>query len=550
MNNITNKFKYVEDCLINFNDERFSLIQYKSELHGKLAYLLQDPELALMIHVAYAKNLVEVLTEENKKKFEDALVRVCFIFGSPKYPPYLGMKLALLEENFQFDSWVDENKSRYDQFMQEANQSLYASPRIKRHDEMAHIIITTTSAAGGNYAVAMGLKTLLEKSYKITVIDTEKFSEQVDPIMIATGTHTTDRIYAEVIQQENRMSDGFDIQMNMGRKIAQYISPTLGKVLKQQIEHLDVDFILSTRNGHQLDISLSPSLGIPGCIIHCDCEVGCYQNEFIGKIQSQLFKMWLPSDHSRVFNPVLARTGKSCNDFQDLVWSDFKGVLADAVRIPVEILENQIEFVGAPISNEIKKIKNPSQIAELRLKWSLSEEQEGVIISMGQNGVGHMKTIFEELLQTPLHVTPIKYYFICGTNELMKFYFEEQLKKSEAQESALKHCSVEGLMSRSEMNELMNISILIQGKPGGSQKEECLKVGLPIMIMFSHELWESGNQAELERVGYALSYDSKKSSADQTERHVIELKANKLPQISRLKWKKLIPAAIEQALSM
>src|SRR5262245_58587093 len=116
-----------------------------------------------------------------------------------------------------------------------------------------------------------------------------------------------------------------------------------------------------------------------------------------------------------------------------------------------------------------------------------------------------MKAIFDELLHSPAHSTPIKYYFVCGTNEKMKSYFEEQLKNNDLKNSALKFCSVHGFLSSSMINELMNICILKQGKPGGSEKEECLKVGLPMMIIFSH-LWETGNQAELERAGYALTY--------------------------------------------
>lgn len=549
MNNISSKFQINNKELINFESKHFPFIQYETELHSDLAYRLQDPDLAKMIYDAYTKELKPILEDQQQALFEKALLKVCFLFGSSKFPPHLALRLALLEENFPVDGWMQTHEYSFKQFMREANRNLYPTRMPKHGDTLAHIVMTTTSAAGGNLAVADGLKTLLEGRYKVTVIDVEDLAREVDHLKIATGTHTLDTVYAEVVQQKNAAEEGFNLYMNTGREVARYIEPTLGKVLKQKIAQLNPDFILSTRNGHELDISLSPSLEVPGCTIHCDCEVGYFYNNMVGKTNSQLFKIWLPEDHARVFNPVFDRIGKSWEDYQNLPWDVFKKSLAEFLHIPTEILENQIEFVGAPIRSEIRRVKDKTQINQLREKWGLANEEEAVLVTLGQNGVGKMKDIFDDLLKASAHEIPIKYYFVCGTNHQLRAEFEEKLKKmGELTQSALKRCSIFGLISPTEMNELLNISIMVQGKPGGSQKEECLKIGTPLMIVFSHGYGESGNQAKLEREGFSLSYNPEESIATQTERHVKTLKEHKVERPQRMKWKHLIPLAIERAL--
>lgn len=112
-----------------------------------------------------------------------------------------------------------------------------------------------------------------------------------------------------------------------------------------------------------------------------------------------------------------------------------------------------------------------------------------------------------------------------------------------------KQCSILGLLTGGEMSELLNICSLVLGKPGGSQKEECLTLGIPMMILFCHENWESENQRELEHYGYALSYNPQEPIVNQLERHLLELRQNKLPEVKRLNWKELVPQAIEIALN-
>lgn len=549
MNYSLGQFQINSKELINFENKRFPLIPYETELHSELAYRLQDPDLAKMIYDAYTKELRPILEDQQQALFEKALLKVCLLFGSSKFPPHLALRLALLEENFPVDEWMQAHEHSFQRFMKDANRNLYPTRMPKHSGTLAHIVMTTTSAAGGNLAVAEGLKTLLEGKYKVTVIDVEELSKEVDHLKIATGTHTFDAIYAEVVQQKNALEEGFNLQMGTGREVARYIEPTLGKVLKQRIAQLNPDFILSTRNGHELDISLSHSLEIPGCTIHCDCEVGYYYNNMVGKTEGQLFKIWLPEDCTRVFKPVFDRIGKSWEDYQNLPWNVFKKSLAGFLHIPTEILENQIEFVGAPTRPEIRRIKDKTQINQLREKWELANEEEAILVTLGLNGVGKMREIFDDLLTASAHEVPIKYYFVCGTNHQLRAEFEEKLRERESlAQSALKRCSIFGRISPTEMNELLNISTLVQGKPGGSQKEEYLKIGIPLMIVFSHEYWESGNQAKLEREGFSLSYHPEESIVTQTERHMRVLKEHKAERPKRRRWKQLIPLAIERAL--
>jgi len=549
MNFITSRFHFEENILINFENKQFPLIKYDSELHSDLAYQLQDPDLARTIHTAYTSSVADRLNGSDKELFEKALLRVCLLFGSQKYPPHHALRMALLEENFPIDSWLAAHEAAFNEFMHQANQSRF-TPRSPKHClEKAHVVITTTSAAGGNLAVAEGLKAMLERrQFRVSILDVEKMSEEVDPIMIATGTHTCDRIYAQVVQQENNFKDGFELMMNVGRNIARYIEPTLGQLLKNRVCELEADFFLDTLNGHRIGINVSSSLGIPSSIIHCDCQVGYYYNDYFGKIQSKLFKMWFPADVPRVFKPILDRKNIAWEQFEKMPWNDFRNVLAEAIQVSVETIDEQVEFVGAPTRPEIQRINDPIAIAALRKEWKLDPGEAGIIVTMGKNGVGKMTNVFEELLKSEAHKLPIKYIFVCGTNQAMKSNFEDVLASTDLSNSALQRCEVVGCISGEKMNELLNIGTLVQGKPGGSQTEECIEVGIPMMILFSHGIWESGNQARLEREGYALSYDEQGSLAEQTERHVETLK-DKLPIVKRRKWKKLVPASIRKALS-
>lgn len=547
MNEITSAYRYERGSLINYQDKPYPKIQYESELQSDLTFQLQDPVLAKTIAVAYANHIEPMLNDGERGLFTKGLLRVCLLFGTMQYPPTRALYLALKEEGFS-TSWTQDHEEAIKHFIEEANQGEFFH-QPKPIDELAHIVILTTSSAGGNLAVAEGLENELKRTFRVSVIDVEKVSEEVDPMMLATGTHTFDRIYAQVIQQANRMDEGFDIQLKEFREVARYIEPTLGHKLKEQIKQLRPDFILSTRNGHQLDISLSYGLGLPGSVLHCDCEVGYYYKDLIGKIQPQLFKIWLPDNLPRVFAHVLdLKESKWDEGYQKLLWDDFKPILAASIGVGAQELEEELEFVGAPIRPEIHAIKDAGKIESLRETWGFNPGEQGVLVTMGRNGVGKMKEVFSELLTASSHDRPVKYIFVCGTHQAMKQEFEERLKSADLSESALKSCLIHGLASGKEMNELLNINSMLIGKPGGSQVEECIKARIPMMVVFSHEYWESGGQARLERLGYSLDYNSEESLRDQVEKHLNILEGSKMPKVAGRKWKQLVPQAINRAL--
>lgn len=540
MNKLLNTFKINDDYLINFEGQKFNKIVYESEFHSDLAFKLQDPELARDIYSAYAAHIRDTLSESEQKIFENALLRICLLFGSQKYPPNLGLRLALEENQFPFQNWMQSHNAALNQFMHEANQIRFAKSSAPRVDDKIHVVITTTSAAGGNLSVAKGLASELELSgrFRVTVIDVEELANEFDPLIIATGTHTFEKVYAEIVQKDNNLNDGFDIRLNHYRKVARYIEPIVGKILKERIYALQPDFILSTRNCDPIDISLPLALDTPGCVLHCDNEVGYFYNDLVGKIQAQLVKLWFPDCQNRVFKPVLDRTNVSWEKNKDSTWDKFREVLANAVKLNADEVEEQMEFVGFATRPEIYEINDPDKIQALREKWNLQPGDICIPVIMGQNGVGKMKDIFDELL-TSTHTMPIKYVFVSGQNETMRSYMEEH---------ALPNQMIKGEISASEVNELLNIGLFMIGKPGGSQKEECRVTKTPMMIAFCHGYWESGNLEQLQEEGYALSYNPDESLAAQVENHVRELSDKKLPDIARRDWKKIIPEAILKAL--
>ncbi|MCE5318632.1 MAG: hypothetical protein LLG04_14870 [Parachlamydia sp.] len=548
MNTLLASFRMTPTHLINHSGQQFARIPYASELHSDLAFKLQDPDLARAIHSAYMKHVDPKLLDSEKEMFSKALVRVCYLFGSLQYPPHLALRLALIEEKFPQESWDRLMKEEaLKQFMEEANPQKFP---LRPKNQLPHVVITTTTAAGGNLSVAKGLKQELKKRFRVTVLDVEAVSKEVDPLVKASGTHTFDGLYSEFVQQENKQDEAFKIRYGVYRDVARYIEPIMGQVLKEKIHALGADFVLSTLNSDPLSVSIPIGLGIPGCVLHCDAEVGYHQHEFVGKIGG-LVKLWFSDTHpspARVFKPLLDRTGIKWMEHQEKTWEAFREVLGQAVHVPAKDLETQLEFVGFPTRPEIRRIKDSKEIERIRTKWRLELGEVCIPISMGQNGVGAMREIFAELLRAPAPGSKIKYIFVCGTNAAMKKEFDQQLASTDRSKSALKSCLTTGFISGDEMNELLNIGTLLVGKPGGSQIEECIKTRIPMMVMFRHDYWESGNHARLEKAGYALSYDPKESLASQIERHAAHLQNHKPPKVPTHKWKQLVPQAINSAL--
>jgi UDP-N-acetylglucosamine:LPS N-acetylglucosamine transferase len=116
---------------------------------------------------------------------------------------------------------------------------------------------------------------------------------------------------------------------------------------------------------------------------------------------------------------------------------------------------------------------------------------------MGKNGAGSLEKIFYQLYLGPKHTFPIKYYFICGTNNSLKDKFTQQLQSSDISNTALAKSEIHGCINHQDVSELMNLGSLMISKPGGATVAECQAMGLPLLMLFSHSLWEPANERQI-----------------------------------------------------
>ncbi len=257
---LENYFRIQDEVLINFQGERYPKIAFEDPLHENLAYLLKDPEQALVIHQAYARHIRPHLPEECRQPFSNALAKVCFLFGSEKFSPENSLLAALKEESpsrsaplqkfleqfrrqsrsnrrSQVDSycintdqlakpavvdlselsrpklsqeflqrgtreWTDLHPELISLFVNEANRPARPNP-VKEIRSEYTIVILTTSASGGNYSVTRAMESFFSPypAIRTIIVDVETVAEETDPVMLATGATTYDGIY-RLFQQE------------------------------------------------------------------------------------------------------------------------------------------------------------------------------------------------------------------------------------------------------------------------------------------------------------------------------------------------------------
>lgn len=370
------------------------------------------------------------------------------------------------------------------------------------------IVIITTSASGGNLAVANAMKAFLLQQDNIEpiVIDSESVSLVADPIMLATGTHTYDMIYSRMFQKNDDFNEIFDRE-KLAREIHKYIPSTVMAEFKKTVLALEPDFIISTRSYAPEDLALA-TLGVPFRMIHDNFEVSLFLNPFYGNIPSDYMRMWMPSFEPSVFKSLFE--WHNCPELYNEE-DDYEALfqkMSNILYVPVGALKKQFEVLGYPANPVFSQIKDAGELARLRNKWGLKEGDIPVYISMGKYGSGAMRDIFMELSKSST-LLPIKYLFICGNNPSLQQELTLAAKGDE-------RFNIFGLITSSEMNEVMNISRLGIGKTGSATSGETLVTYCPLLIMRYYP-WEVANANYLVKMGLATCYDSAKPLFEQLE---------------------------------
>ena len=201
-------------------------------------------------------------------------------------------------------------------------------------------------------------------------------------------------------------------------------------------------------------------------MLYCDYDICTFHHHLIGKTDPNLFKFWFPALKPECFKSLFVHyESEEIYDPND-TWEATAQKIATMTDTPVEEIKASFEEVGFPVNEEF----TPStDIAKLREKWGFENDEQVVLVSMGKNGVAQIeKKVFSKLAKCPRHSFKVRYVFICGTNELLKEHLEKRLQEENMSETALERVTIYGYVSLQEMAELMNLSKISIGKPGGA----------------------------------------------------------------------------------
>ena len=158
----------------------------------------------------------------------------------------------------------------------------------------------------------------------------------------------------------------------------------------------------------------------------------------------------------------------------------------DALGIPPE----RITVSGIPVDPSFAA---PIDRAEVRYQNHLDPEKTTLLISAGALGVTPAEYVVARLLQLRHDVQGI---VVCGRNDELRHRLKEMLETKNSQ------FRVVGYTDR--MHELMKISDLFIGKPGGLTTAEALACSLPMMIVDPIPGQEERNSDHLLEQGCAL----------------------------------------------
>ena len=545
LNHVRRLYTITDDRLINFEGKVFGKLSFKSLLHENLSYKLKDPGCADSIYNAYEPHILPTLNTDSIASFERALLQVCQLLGIAKSRSEKALLKALAEEGFPIDEWLKGHRLAFNQFLHELHPRTVDKQGMKLRGPLK-IVLITTSTSGGNLSVATAVKAYLDRFgelFETTVIDYETFASRCDPIKIATGKYTVDNIF-RLLQQQNQVDELLIEKDMMCREVAKYIPNRTAEEMKAAIKSLNPHLIISTRNYYPDDFNLL-SLNIPFRMLYCDHEICFFHQDYVGKIDPELVKFWLPSSSPRFFKPLFEHFHQGSLYQRSDDWQTLMGKISQITHSQYNEIQDLFEIIGFPVRLEFKQIKEIEILEHFKHKWDLQPDEKGLLVEMGANGVGILENIFYLLASSSVHSIPIKYFFVCGRNEELRKMLTQAMEENKRQFSALKRCAVLGYVEAKEKNELMNICSLMISKPGGSTQAEVTKMRLPMFIMHIQKICEEGNKERLFEDNLAYDYDPHQSLTVQIEEVLRKIESISVdPTVP--KWKKLLLEKLQE----
>jgi len=524
------------DVLTTAQGEKFSAIAFGSPLHEDLCFFLKDPKQAQIIHNAYQKHIRLILPEKFTPAFSNALLKVCYFFGSRNISPEKSLQIALQEEGIS--AWAKEHQDTLSLFIQDANQSAHR-PKAAKQNGPFTIVILNTSASGGNESVTHGIQSFLDQfpQYNLVILDMESLAKEADPISIATNYQTYDGLYTSVYQQGNNPDILIERDV-LSRQIGKYVPSCLVSRLKEKILDINPDLILSTRSYTTDDLALV-TLDIPFRMIHCDYELSFFLLNLYGKANPDALRFWLTSQEPSVFKPLFLKA-----DRLDLYKeSDSQEALMEKVSVltncDLDTLKRQFEVFGFPTRPEFHRIHDPKKLAVLQKQWDIQSHETPILVCMGKNGVGVLEKLFDQFLLLPPN--EFKFLFVCGKNEELKMKLQQKLAAASELTNSF---AIYGFATPQEMNDLMNVSSIAITKPGGASVAEAIATGTYFLMMEPHP-WEQANGNKLETLQLGQYYKANLALEPQLKECIAKAKLSSTRELDEPDWKAILLKELE-----
>jgi processive 1,2-diacylglycerol beta-glucosyltransferase len=167
-------------------------------------------------------------------------------------------------------------------------------------------------------------------------------------------------------------------------------------------------------------------------------------------------------------------------------------VALDETKAHLEALglpKSRITVSGIPIDQSFSK---PIDIAATRRRYGLDSRRTTLLVSAGALGVGPAEEVVARLQQLN---HPVQMIVVCGKNKALQKKVGRMMRSDDS-------CCVIGYTDR--MAELMQLSDVFIGKPGGLTTSEALACGLPMVVVSPIPGQEERNSDFLLEAGAAV----------------------------------------------
>ena len=135
----------------------------------------------------------------------------------------------------------------------------------------------------------------------------------------------------------------------------------------------------------------------------------------------------------------------------------------------IGVPQDRVEVSGIPVRPDLAE---PVDSAAVRQRFGLHPELPVVLISAGAAGGSYTLQVIRQVLRSE---QPYQAVVVCGRNEELKAQVEELVAEQPDRFRVLGYTT--------EMADLMRISCLFVGKPGGLSSSECMAAGLPMVLV-------------------------------------------------------------------